>query len=1808
MKLRVALRVPGGGTHDVTLSCDVTSSVADLARALIGAGFAADPLLVRVAGDRLRPVTVRGCGAEDEAPVLLDPGSPIIGSGLQSGWTIEPVAEFGDRATARVVEPAGYVEVLSGAQAGALYSLVPGPNLLGRDQAARVIIADRSVSRRHALLTVAPSGEGELRDLGSANGTTVVTDSAADSAADSASATGIALHGVTDFELGGVLLRFTPGPPGGETTAAALRSATPHESPHHTLHMRSPRVDPEFSESTRQLPAPPAPAPPARIPMLAMLAPAIMGAVLFAVTRSPMSLMMMAFSPVMMIGSWVDGRFGARRKRRREGTEFRAALSAERAELTRLRDREIAVRGAETPTFDEVAAAIGERWGLLWARRPEHDGFGEVRFGEGLLPSRTALSLPDRGDSEHEAWEAVRALQAEFASVHGVPALERLDACGAIGVAGRSLFAAGLARSLVLQLAGLHSPAELVLACFAGPAAAGGAQAWEWLKWLPHVDTVTSPVPAWQLADDAASSTRLLLALEGLIESRRAAAPGAAGAGTAGPGAAAGSAGAGVRPRAGPGGNVRTLPVVVVLVLTTEFAPPARLIGLAEDGPAVGVHVIWVASAQSALPAACRTFVTVGAAAPAPDVLRESALPEAVDLETTAPEVALPATATTATAAANGSEVGYVRDRVRVPLSSVEYVDEAVAVRLARALAPVEDVAARALDESDLPRAVPLRELHPVDLTAGAAPIVRAWEGTLTATWKRGTEREPVALAAPVGQGPDGPATIDLRLHGPHALVGGTTGAGKSEFLQTWIMSLATLVSPDRLTFLLVDYKGGAAFAECVDLPHTVGLVTDLSPHLVRRALTSLRAELRYREELLAEHGAKDLATMERRSDPAAPPTLVIVVDEFAALASEVPEFVDGVVDVAQRGRSLGLHLILATQRPAGVIKDNLRANTNLRVALRMADEADSSDVIGVKDAAFFGAETPGRGAIKVGPGRIAHFQAGYLGGRQLHDATPPTLELRTLGFSEGPPWALPAALDAAGLSPATPQPQHDGSVAAPPKPPRDIERLRDGIVEAARLASVHSPRKPWLDVLPDLLDLAQLRPESPRRGTHAAADTSGSVGAMFGGGGAPHSATAQPGAIAQPSTDAQGRTDAVAVGVADLPAQQAQHPVMIDLEQAGNVAVYGASGSGKTSALITLAAALSQHPAHQHPAHQNCANHPVELYAIDAGGGALDALRSLPSVSTVAQLADTELVGRVLQRVLARLTERANRYAAARCSGLAAYRATPAGTNEPRIVLLVDGFAALRQAAEALGGPIAQLQQLTEIMTTGRAAGVHVVVTADRPGAMPAALAASVQQQFVLRLANPHDYASFSVPADVLEGAAPGRAVLANAAKRASGGAAAPIELQFAIAGGAPDLRSQTRAVERLAAQLQAAGVPCVPELRNAPDRVPLRDLPVEAASRPVYGISTDSVGAHVISVDAVDADAAGTGAASTEAVGAAGGGSQLVESKSSTAGSASSAVIASAAGTAGAAAGFAPVGLPVAGLGVIAGPSGAGVTTAATTCVVAYSRWARARGETVRCVLLTFAERRDRGGSGGSGAHNAAQTSPNGYPWNDVACGEDEVRELARALTIELGGKPPQARGHPAAWASPGGSVPVGSVPVGSVPIGSATAGSGLVSAAPGGHAPVRGPGDWAGADPEQAACDARQGREQRAGPAERAAGERAAGRPAEPRTVIVVERPADAEGTTALAELVALAKAARRADALVLFEFEQGTGSAIWDLFAALKQPTWGLALQPDETESQSPFRENLGRVKRANFARGRGFAIERGRVTPVHVALT
>ncbi|WP_167132367.1 FtsK/SpoIIIE domain-containing protein [Paramicrobacterium chengjingii] len=213
---------------------------------------------------------------------------------------------------------------------------------------------------------------------------------------------------------------------------------------------------------------------------------------------------------------------------------------------------------------------------------------------------------------------------------------------------------------------------------------------------------------------------------------------------------------------------------------------------------------------------------------------------------------------------------------------------------------------------------------------------------------------------AVLGRSSRGDVVVDLIEHGPHAVIGGTTGSGKSELLSTWALSLAARNAPSELALLLVDFKGGATFGPLQALPHVVGVITDLDPQGATRALESLKAEVTYRERTLREQGEHDSANVTSLG------RLVIIVDEFAAMLDGFPELHALFVDIAARGRSLGMHLVLCTQRPTGVVKDSLLANCTLRVSLRVNNRSDSSAVVGVDSAASLPVDPPGRSIVVV--------------------------------------------------------------------------------------------------------------------------------------------------------------------------------------------------------------------------------------------------------------------------------------------------------------------------------------------------------------------------------------------------------------------------------------------------------------------------------------------------------------------------------------------------------------------------------------------------------------------------------------------------------------------------------------------------------------------------------------------------------------------------------------------------------------------------------------------------------------------------
>ena len=303
----------------------------------------------------------------------------------------------------------------------------------------------------------------------------------------------------------------------------------------------------------------------------------------------------------------------------------------------------------------------------------------------------------------------------------------------------------------------------------------------------------------------------------------------------------------------------------------------------------------------------------------------------------------------------------------------------------------------------------------------------------------------------------DGPLDIDLVSDGPHGLVAGTTGAGKSELLRSLVAALAAAHSPLRINFVLVDYKGGSAFGECAELPHTVGMVTDLDEQLGERALLSLEAELRYRERVLREHRATDLIEYDKLvaqggAGPFAPlPRLLVVIDEFATLASELPDFVPSLVGIAQRGRSLGVHMLLATQRPSGAVNENIRANTNLRVCLRVQTPQDSTDVIDSPAAAKIPRNQPGRAQVRLGPSELIPVQTALVS-----------------GITAGP---AAAAVSTEPFVVGDDERRNGGEAGgARVSAASDLQRLVVAATDA--FAGAHTLRRPWLPPLPGQVGL----------------------------------------------------------------------------------------------------------------------------------------------------------------------------------------------------------------------------------------------------------------------------------------------------------------------------------------------------------------------------------------------------------------------------------------------------------------------------------------------------------------------------------------------------------------------------------------------------------------------------------------------------------------------------------------------------------------------------------------------------------------
>jgi len=646
---------------------------------------------------------------------------------------------------------------------------------------------------------------------------------------------------------------------------------------------------------------------------------------------------------------------------------------------------------------------------------------------------------------------------------------------------------------------------------------------------------------------------------------------------------------------------------------------------------------------------------------------------------------------------------------------------------IARALAPLRlpgrsQAATRALD-GDL-SLLGLLGAHDV----GALDVAARWAA------RRPSER----LRVPLGVDGDGePVHLDLREaaeggDGPHGLVVGATGSGKSELLRAAVLALALGHPPDELALLLVDWKGGASFADVCDLPHVVGLATNLADGGadVERVTAALRGELERRQRALREVGADSLRAYAARCRAGEPlpalPTLVVVVDEFGELLAAEPGLLD-VLSVAGRlGRSLGVHLVLASQRLEEGRLRGLDSHLRYRICLRVLTAGESHAVLGVADAVALPAE-PGHALLSV-DGRLVRLRVAHTSSPAAAAPTGPGVaakplplvaELRLGGDPEAAAWGDLARRDG-----------RDG-----PVPGRGTQRS----AAVARIVALDAaPAAPvWLPPLPPSISLAPLLAGASR------------------------------GTLRLP------------VGRRDLPVEQRQPPWELDLAD-GHLAIVGAPGSGASTLLLSLglAAAGLADPGQ------------VQLAAIDLGGGLLAALDALPHTRCVAGPEQAETL---LQTVRALVSARARRAQQAGLGTAQAWRTTRAHTSdepgpdsgdpdgadpdgadrdgadpdgpdrdgpdpdgpEPDtadLLVLIDGVGAARDLVPDLD------DHLTALAADGLRVGVHLVLTAHRWADLRPAVRERVAQRVELRLADAADSALRPALARALDGAPPGR------------------------------------------------------------------------------------------------------------------------------------------------------------------------------------------------------------------------------------------------------------------------------------------------------------------------------------------------------------------------------------------------------------------------------------------------------------------
>lgn len=958
---------------------------------------------------------------------------------------------------------------------------------------------------------------------------------------------------------------------------------------------RPPKIGSHATKKSYTLPSEPQRPQRAPLPIMSILLPVLMAALMVYMMHNIRYCLFAAMTPIMMISSYITGNHSSQKQYKLQMKRFKESTARIHEQVGKAIKAESEDMRREYPDPSQVFDACLQPTDRLWNRRPTDDSWLRLRVGTGEIDSLVTLQDPSKMEFERtQKWK----LQ------HSPVTFSLVDS-RCVGCSGSPDVLYPLAQWMVIQLAALHSCSDLSLYLLAPQRKDTGTRKcdWSFVQWIPHFKPLFGQRTVRCVGSTTEELALRISELVNLLDQRV----------------------ADNKERVQKRWSGSSIVVVIEHPQMLRSMP--GMVRLLQEGPGVGIYSLCIAEDMRQLPEECQTVVL-----------------------------------------AEGSDV-QIRSNVAQDVYDImaDVIPDRWAEIVARSLAPIEDGSPND-EDSGVPTQSRLLDLLNLRAPTGQE-IASRWD------------MSPQSTSCMIGESVSGPFRLDIRRDGPHGLVGGTTGSGKSELLQSLVASLSVANRPDAMNFVLVDYKGGAAFKDCVKLPHTVGMVTDLDNHLVKRALDSLGAELTHREHVLSKVGAKDIedySDMRAKNPSIAPlPRLLIVIDEFASLVRELPDFVKGLVNIAQRGRSLGIHLLLATQRPAGVVSPEIRANTNLRIALRMTDASESQDVIDAKDAALISKSTPGRAVVRLGSNSLIPFQSARVGGRYIDPK-------KNKAQAVVRPFAHAIGFD--DLGKPTPQ-RPESKKSKGDVDVTDLKVLVDAINDATKLVGIPEQRKPWLPALDTELPLDSLKFD---------------------------------------------RQDHVVIpfGLGDFPKQQMQIPISFDAASTGNMFIIGSARSGKSTLLRTMAFSASRlySPAE------------LQIQCIDAGGGAIASLVALPNVGNVVPRTQADKVTHLIHKLELLRAERAATFSAGGFGSLGEYnKSVPEDRRLAHVLVFLDSWDGyMAELSNYDGGSL--IDRLQVLMREGTSVGLHFIVTGDsalRSGRMQSFAECKV----LLRLVDKSDY-----------------------------------------------------------------------------------------------------------------------------------------------------------------------------------------------------------------------------------------------------------------------------------------------------------------------------------------------------------------------------------------------------------------------------------------------------------------------------------